>query len=182
MDQTKQRLLELIKLKKAFRREPVILASGRASDYYFNGKQITLDPEGLFLVAKLVLAELRPGEVTAIGGPTLGADPIAAAASVLSWQEGWRPALKAFIVRKQPKGHGLKKVIEGDLAAGESVVVVEDTITTGGSIKTAIDRIEETGAKVAKIICLLDRQEGAAEALAGYQIVSLLSREEIWNS
>lgn len=182
MDQTKQRLLELIKIKKAFRREPVILASGKASDYYFNGKQVTLDPEGLLLVAKLVLTHLRPGEATAIGGPTIGADPIAAAASVLSFQDGWQPPLKAFIVRKQPKGHGLKKVIEGDLAAGEPVVVVEDTVTTGGSLKEAIDRIEEAGAKVAKIICLLDRQEGAAETLAGYQIVSLLSRDEIWNS
>lgn len=182
MDQDRARLLELIKAKKAFRREAVILASGKASDFYFDGKQITLDPEGLCLMAKLILRQLTPGEATSIGGPTLGADPIAAAVSVLSFQLGWQPPLKAFIVRKQPKGHGLKKAIEGQLTAGESVVVVEDVITTGGSIKEAIDRIEEAGARVAKIICLLDREEGAVAALSGYQIISLVSKKEIWQN
>lgn len=179
MKQGKQRLLELIREKQAWRRQEVVLSSGKTSDFYFDGKKVTLDPEGLALMAGLILDQLKPGQVDAIGGPMIGADPIAAAAALLSFQRGWRPPLRAFIVRKQAKEHGLKRAIEGCLQPGDKVAVVEDVLTTGGSIKEAIQRIEEAGARVIKIICLLDRQEGAAANLSGYPIVSLIDRREI---
>src|SRR5690606_4481033 len=136
----------------------VTLASGKRSTFYIDGKKITLEAEGLWLFARLLLAELEafPG-VTAIGGLTLGADPIASACCALSFETG--RSLRAFLVRKEPKGHGLGARIEGELAAGQQVAIVEDTITTGGSARKAIDAVRELGAEPVVVLALADRED-----------------------
>lgn len=162
----KQDLLELIKEKAVIRGERK-LASGKISNYYIDGKQVTLSAQGLFLTAKVILHMIQGTGANAIGGPTLGADPIAAAVSVLSSQSG--NPLKAFIVRKETKDHGMQRMIEGPaLEPGDKVIMVEDVITTGGSVLKAIREVENLGAKVVKTLCLVDRNEGAIETLAPY--------------
>jgi len=160
-------LLELIKEKAVIRKE-LTLASGQKSNFYIDGKQVTLDAQGIFVTAKLILHTLQGLQADAIGGPTLGADPIAASVSLLSSQTG-KP-LKAFIVRKDAKKHGMQKQVEGpSLMEGDRVVMVEDVITTGESVLKAIKAVEALGAKVVKIICLVDREAGAKEVLGAYE-------------
>lgn len=170
-------LLKLVK-EKAVRKGKFILSSGKTSDYYLDGKQVTLDPQGLFLLGKAILSMLHGVQVDAIGGPTLGADPIAAAVALLSSQTG-KP-LKAFIVRKEEKKHGTQKKIEGpELSPGDRVVVVEDVITSGKSVKEAIEALEELKCRVVKIICLVDREEGAAKTLANYNFSPIFTKIEL---
>ena len=170
-------LLELIKTKAVVRGERT-LASGKKSDFYIDGKQVTLDPHGLLLVAKTILSMLHGSKADAVGGPTLGADPIAAAVSLLSSQSGH--PLKAFIVRKEAKKHGMQKMIEGPaLIAGDRVVMVEDVITTGGSVLNAIKEVQALGCQVMKVICLVDRGEGADELLGPYQYSPIFTLKEL---
>ena len=179
MDEAKLKadLLELIKTKAVVKGERT-LASGKKSNYYIDGKQVTLDPQGLFVTAKLILSLLQGTQADAIGGPTLGADPIAAAVALLSSQTG-RP-LKAFIVRKEAKKHGMQKMIEGPkITAGDKVVIIEDVVTTGGSVLKAIEEVENLKARVIKIICLVDRNEGAAETLARYQYSPIFTLKDL---
>ena len=173
----KEELLKLIKEKAVIHGERK-LASGKISQYYIDGKQVTLSAQGLFLMAKVMLHMLQSTGADAIGGPTLGADPIAAAVSVLSSQSG-KP-LKAFIVRKETKDHGMQRMIEGPaLEAGDKVVMVEDVITTGGSVLKAIREVEKLGAKVVKTICLVDRDEGAIETLAPYHYSPIFTLKDL---
>ncbi|MCG6535109.1 MAG: orotate phosphoribosyltransferase [Syntrophales bacterium LBB04] len=163
----KQRLAEII-LEKSFRyREdpPFTLVSGRTSPYYFDCKPTTLNPEGMNLIGLIIFEMLSGADVTAAGGLTLGADPIANALSVISFQRG-RP-IRSFTVRKDVKDHGTKKAIEGDVKAGERIVVIDDVITTGGSTLTAIERARESGLIVERVIALIDREEGGREAIIG---------------
>jgi len=172
---------ELLKLiqEKALKRGDFTLASGKKATFYLDGKQITLDPQGLFLTAKVILAMLHGHtKIDAVGGPTLGADPIAAAVALLSSQTG-RP-LKAFIVRKESKKHGTQKMIEGpSLQKGDHVVMLEDVITTGGSVLKAIHEVEAVGAKVVKTICLVDRNEGAVQTLEAYGYSPIFTLEDL---
>ena len=173
----KQELLKLI-LEKAVVHGERTLASGKVSQYYIDGKQVTLDAQGLFLTAKVILHMAQAMGADAVGGPTLGADPIAAAVSVLSSQSG-KP-LKAFIVRKEAKDHGMQKMIEGPaLAPGDKVIMLEDVITTGGSVLKAIQEVEKVGAKVVKTICLVDRNEGAVEVLARYNYSPIFTLRDL---
>lgn len=152
------RLLALVRERGYRDGIDITLASGKRSNFYINGKTITLEPEGLWLFAKLVLRELRQyPQITAIGGLTMGADPIAAAVCALSYEEG-RP-LRAFLVRKESKGHGTGSRIEGQLARGEQVAILEDTITTGGSARKAIDAVRELGAVPVVVMALADRED-----------------------
>lgn len=173
------RLIEILQARSV-RRERVVLASGKESDFYVDARQTTLHAEGAALVARLILARLRD-DVVAVGGPVTGADPIAGAVAALSWIEG-RP-VQGFMVRKEPKGHGLRQWIEGrgGLPDGSPVAVVEDTTTTGGSLLKAIERIEEEGLRVVQCITVVDRQEGAAERLVerGYTLEALVAREDL---
>ena len=176
-EKLKSELLEILKTKAIVRGERV-LASGKKSDFYIDGKQVTLDPHGLLLVGKVILSMLHGTKIDAIGGPTLGADPIAAAVSLLSSQTGH--PIKAFIVRKEAKKHGMQKMIEGPaLAAGDRVVMVEDVITTGGSVLNAIKEVEALGCQVAKVICLVDRNQGAAQLLAPYMYLPIFNLKEL---
>ena len=177
----KERLKEIIK-KMSYEKREVILASGRKSNFYFDGKQTTLNAEGAYLTGKLMFEILKDfSNVKAVGGPTMGADPIATAVAIASFLDN-KP-LNAFIVRKEPKGHGKKLWIEGNknLNKGDSVAILEDVITTGGSILKAIKIVEEEGFKVEAVVVLVDREEGGRENIekAGYKLISLFKKSEL---
>jgi orotate phosphoribosyltransferase len=178
----KERLIEIV-LEKTFKYSedpPFTLVSGRRSNYYFNCKPTTLDPEGMNLIGEILFSMLAQADVTAAGGLTLGADAIANALSVISFQKG-RP-IKSFIVRKDVKDHGVKNAIEGSVARGEKVVVLDDVITTGGSTITAINRAREAGLIIERVVVLIDREEENGrqniEAL-GVAVEAVLTRTEI---
>src|SRR5688572_2014840 len=172
------RLLEIVR-EKALRRGTFTLASGKTSDYYLDCRLVTLDPEGLFLMSRLILEDLKDSSVEAVGGLTLGADPIAAGVAAISHLEG-RP-VRAFLVRKEMKSHGTQKRIEGAPLEGARVAIVEDVMTTGGSAKEAIVQAEAAGAKVERVYCLVDRLEGGAAELRskGYAVKPLFEVTEV---
>jgi orotate phosphoribosyltransferase len=176
----RSRLLAILR-RDAYARKDVILSSGKPSTYYIDCRQVTLAAEGAFLTAKLVLEALADSRVQAIGGLTLGADPIVAAVAALSFAD--HQPLQAFIVRKEAKQHGRRRSIEGPaLPPGARVAVVDDVATTGGSILKAIQRVrEETDWQISRVLCLVDRQEGAREMLAdaGYDLLALFSGDEL---
>jgi len=178
----RQRLKDLI-LQFSYQKKTIRLASGRMSDFYFDGKQTTLHPEGGTLVGQLMGDLLREHfpEVQAVGGPTLGADPITTAITVTSFLRGF-PVL-GFIVRKEPKGHGTMNWIEGalHLQPGMRVVLVEDVITTGGSILKACTAVRDAGLVPLGVMVVVDREEGGREALEaeGLKVVSLFGKSEL---
>jgi len=157
----------------------VTLSSGQVSDFYVDGKQITLAPDGAFWFAAWIFQTVAPRGVVAIGGPSIGADPIAGAVALLSHQAG--RSLRGFMVRPAAKEYGMQHRIEGPLRAGDRVAVVEDVVTSGKSLLRAIDAVEEAGAQVAVALALVDRQEGGAQALqvAGYQFEAVLTRADL---
>jgi orotate phosphoribosyltransferase len=160
------RLLELLR-HKAFAEREVTLSSGKKSNFYIDCKQVSLDAEGACLIGELfhaVIGEVAPKAV-AVGGLTLGADPLATATSVLSFQKG--SPLAAFIVRKEPKGHGTNQFLEhAGIAPGSEVVVVEDVVTTGAATIKALERAKEAGLVPVHALALVDRMEGGREAIA----------------
>lgn len=161
--QPRSRLLQLFR-ERAYREGPgFTLASGKPSTFYVDCKTITLDGEGLWLLSNLIVETIRPRKITAIGGLTLGADPIAAGAAVAAQQAGY--TLKAFIVRKETKGHGTQKQIEGQLTAADRICVVEDVVTTGGSTKKALDALQEAGFRAEMILAVVDREDEDASWL-----------------
>lgn len=175
----KARLIEILN-KRSVRFGSFTLASGRESDFYVDGRQTTLDPEGSWLISELILERLHP-EVEAVGGLTMGADPVACSLSAVSWQKG--TPMPAFLIRKQPKGHGLKRCVEGRdrLEEGAKVCIVEDTTTTGGSLLEAIEKAENEGLVVVQTLTVVDREEGATERLAeaGYSLEALVTRSDL---
>ena len=177
----KARLKEII-LELSYEKRNVTLASGRQSDFYFDGKQTTLHPEGGYLTGKLFFDAIRDVEgVEGVGGLTLGADPIATATSVVSFLE--KKPVPAFIIRKEPKGHGTGAWLEGrkNLKPGSKVVIVEDVVTSGGSSMKAIKRAEEEGLVVLGVVTLVDREEGGRENIEkeGYWLKSIFTKAEI---
>lgn len=181
ISEKKERLGKMI-LERSFKysdNPPFTLASGKTSNYYFNCKTTTLDPEGMNLIGEIIFEMIKNMDITAAGGLTLGADPIANSLSVISYQKG-RP-IKSFIVRKDVKGHGTKSPLEGNVRFGEKVLIIDDVITTGGSTITAIEESLRAGLVVAGIIVLIDREEGGRENIANYtqNIQSVFTRTEI---
>ncbi len=178
----KQKLLRLLR-EHSLKLGHFVLTSGKHSFYYFDSKFTTLHPEGAYLTAKLILETLNREElrVDAIGGLTLGADPIVAAVAAVSHAEReLYPPVSAFIVRKQPKGHGTKRLLEGySPRPGARVVIVDDVCTTGGSTVEAIERAEQSGCRVLAALCLVDREEGGAEALQDYRFLPLIRAAEL---
>jgi orotate phosphoribosyltransferase len=173
------------RLRELLRRESLMfgdftLASGRKSRFYFDSKKTTLLAEGAYLAAAEMLRAIRERgiEADAIGGMTLGADPIVCPTAALSAVEG--PPLRAFIVRKETKEHGTAKRIEGNLSPGSRVIVVDDVVTTGGSTLSAIEAVESAGHQVVAVLCLVDREEGGAECLARWPFHPLFRRQEIF--
>jgi orotate phosphoribosyltransferase len=160
-----ERLLALLR-DRAFQEREVVLSSGRTSNFYIDCKQVSLDAEGATLIGELFHAAIEDicPQAVAVGGLTLGADPLATATSVVSFQRG-RPRA-AFIVRKEPKGHGTNQWLEMTrLAAGAPVVVVEDVVTTGAATLKAIERARLAGLDVVHALGLVDRLEGGREAV-----------------
>jgi len=177
----KRQLIKLI-LEKAFKysEEPVFkLVSGRMSNYYFNCKAVTLHPEGMYLIGNIIFDMLRDSEAKGIGGLTLGADPIADAVAYTSYLR--KKPVEAFVVRKTAKSHGTMQWIEGNIRAGDKVVVVDDVITTGKSTIEAITRAKEGGLDVVEVITLVDRQEGGKENIEalGHKVETVVTREEV---
>jgi orotate phosphoribosyltransferase len=177
----KDRLTELV-LQKAFRysEEPIFkLVSGKMSNYYFNCKAVTLHPEGMYLIGNIIFEMIKDLDVKGIGGLTLGADPIADAVAYTSYVK--RKPIEAFVVRKSAKSHGTMQWIEGNIGKGDSVVIVDDVITTGKSTIEAINRAKEAGLEIIRVIALIDRQEGGRENIEaqGFAVVPVLAREEV---
>ncbi len=149
-----------------------VLSSGKKSNFYVDCRKVTLHPQGAKLIGKIILDKIKALKVDAIGGLTLGADPITSAVVTLS-------DLPGFIVRKKAKEHGTQQKIEGLIGSGWSVVIVEDVATTGASALQAIEAAEAAGAKVVKVIAVVDREEGAAEALKKYDFDPIFKRSEL---
>ncbi len=168
-------LRDLIRTR-ALRFGDFTLASGQRSSYYIDGKQVTLHSRGVYLLAVLMLAEIEDLPVDAVGGMSVGADPIAGAMAALAGEQGRE--LDAFIVRKEPKQRGTRQQVEGPVAEGARVVVLEDTITTGGSSLDAIRALRhEVQAEVLCVLAMVDRLQGGGESLAaeGYSLRSLFT-------
>lgn len=178
----KEKLKKIIR-EKSYRKGTFTLTSGKTSDFYIDGKQTTLSAEGAYLCGKLFfeIISKQPDPIHAVGGMTLGADPLVTAASIVSYLEG--SPIPAFIVRKESKKHGTEQFIEGrsNLPDGCTVALVEDVVTTGGTLVKVIERVEAQGYKVGLIITVVDRHEGGAEALAekGYRLEAIFTKADI---
>ncbi len=178
-----EQLMELIR-EKSLKFGDFTLASGKKATYYLDGKQVTLDSLGAKLIGQGILDVIRnekaflteEGQLPdAVGGMSIGADPITAATIIMAAINGI--PMRGFMVRKQSKGHGTNQYLEGPVHAGDRVVIVEDVVTTGGSSLEAIQRVEDAGLKVVGVVAIIDRMEGGAEAFAekGYTFRSLLT-------
>jgi orotate phosphoribosyltransferase len=173
-----RRELHALLAERAFTFGDFVLTSGRRSDFYFNGKQVTLEGRGLYLASLLILERCRELRIDAIGGLTLGADPIAAGVAALS---GQRAPLRAFIVRKEAKEHGTARLIEGPpLQEGDRVMVVDDVITTGGSLLQAADALHDQPVEIVEALAVVDREEGGRANIEarGLRVHSLFVRSE----
>lgn len=163
------------------RKGDFVLSSGKKASYYLDCRMSTLHPRGALLIARLILQKMRQLNIhgDAIGGMTLGADPIAASIAVVSEIEG--SPLRAFIVRKESKGHGMQRRIEGwDGIAGSKVIIVDDVCTTGDSMLKAAACAEEAGYHVSAVFCVVDREEGGTEAISSrYPFYPLFTAKEI---
>jgi len=170
-----RRIREIAGEVGAFLQGEFTLTSGKKSSYYFDGKKVTMSPEGAYQVGKAMFDHLAGVEVDAVGGVPVGAYPIVAAVTLVSHLEG-RP-IPAFIVREEAKEHGTKRKMEGHFKEGSRVAILDDVITTGGSLLRALKAVEAANCKVVKIIVLLDRHEGGSDQLkaAGYDFSALLS-------
>jgi orotate phosphoribosyltransferase len=183
----KKRLIELI-ISRTFRyaEKPAFkLASGKKSNYYFNCKPTTLNSEGMFLIGNLLYGLIKDHKrwgIKAVGGLTLGADPVANAIAYTFYLKGEH--IEAFVVRKEPKKHGTMLWIEGEVKKGDRVLIVEDVITTGSSSKKAVDRARKCGLKVVGVVALIDRQEGGRDTIESMNLPfrALLTKEEIFRA
>lgn len=182
----REALLRLL-FERAFRYqpEPVFrLASGAMSRYYLNCKLVSLDPVGATLIGRLFFQRLQGLGVRAVGGLTLGADPLAVATAIAS---AAAEPMSAFVVRKEPKGHGTARWIEGPLLEGAPVAVLDDVVTTGGSTERALDALMQAGHPIRKVLALVDRNEGGREAIRrrGLDLESVYGIDDfmaLWNA
>ncbi len=174
LSETLDRLLALALERGAIKYGDFTLTSGKKSSYYFDGRLLSLDPEGAFLISQAIIPLLEQAGAMAVGGTTLGADPMVAALALASHIKG--RSIPAFIVRKESKTHGTKQNIEGPLEPGTNVAIVDDVCTTGGSLFHAIGAAEEAGCSVVKVVSILDRNEGGSEEMRkrGYNFSTLL--------
>lgn len=172
---TVETLFELLK-QHSFQRGDFVLSSGKRSSYYMDGRRTTLSAEGAQLIGQLLFERLAPLKLDGVGGLTMGADPIVTAISIASAQAG--QPLNGFLIRKEAKGHGTRRQIEGHLEPGHRVVLVEDVVTTGGSFIKAIEAVQafSPAVEIVKLIALVDRHEGAEATLAatGIEFEALL--------
>jgi len=176
----KNQLAKLL-VEKSYREGDFTLTSGRKSEYYFDCKPTALHPQGAYLLGNLFCDMLESVDVKGVGGMTLGADPLVSAVTVVSYIRK-RP-LPGFIVRKQSKGHGTNQYLEGlgNFAPGDKVAMLEDVVTTGGTLIKACERVREAGLVIVAVLAVLDRQEGGRENLAqaGYALQSIFTRADL---
>ena len=174
------------KLKKILLKKSVItgreftLSSGKRSDFYVDARISTLDPEGAYLCGKIFLEMLEAYQVDAVGGYSIGADPIVASIAVLSHLDS-KP-IQAFIIRKHEKSHGTQKMIEGNFEEGFRVVLFDDVVTSGGSILKGINEVETQGGKIQAVMAVIDRDEGGREKIeaAGYPFLSIFKKTDLY--
>lgn len=180
MLELKRRLARLL-VEKSYREGDFVLASGRRSDYYFDCRVTALHAEGAWLIGTLFNDMLKELKIKGVGGMTMGADPLVSATTVISHEQG-RP-LHGLLVRKEAKGHGTGQFVEGfgNFSSGDSVAMLEDVVTTGGSLLKACDRVRAAGLFIAAVCAILDREEGGREKLreAGYDLLALFTRKEL---
>ncbi len=180
MNEWRKQLATLL-MAKSYLEKDVVLTSGKRSNYYFDCKQTALHPEGAFLIGSLFAQMLQTEPIDGVAGMTLGADPLVTATSLVARAEGL--SWPAMIVRKEAKGHGTASYLEGlaNFQPGDRVAVLEDVATTGGSALKACHRLTDAGFIVHRVCCILDREEGAAEALAAADIpfTALYTRSQL---
>jgi orotate phosphoribosyltransferase len=171
-------LLEIL-LRRSFKKGDFTLASGQKSTYYVDGKQTTLDSRGAYLIARIFLAMMADDVPDAVGGLTLGADPIIGSMLSLAGMEDLE--LKGIIVRREAKGHGTARLTEGPLSKGDRVVIIEDVVTTGGSSAKAIQAVRDAGGEVTRVLAIVDRQQGGKENLReiGCRLESIFTVDEL---
>jgi len=173
--------LRQLLLERSVRRGDFVLASGQRSPYYIDCRPSTMSAEGMVLIGRMGLAAIRAAgwKPSAIGGLTMGADPVAYAIAAAS--HGTDLMIDAFSVRKEAKGHGTGQPIEGNFRPGQQVVVVEDVITSGGSAQKAIDAVTRAGAKVLGVLAVVDREQGGRQLLEGscVDVVSLTTASRL---
>lgn len=174
----RERLLSLIR-ERAYRRGEFKLASGKTSNFYFDGRMVALMPEGAHLIGEVVYDELKELEFEAISGLAVGAVPIVTSAVVSFYHHG--KSVEGTFVRSEAKAHGTRKIVEGKLTSGDRVVIVDDVATSGKSLMQAASAVEEAGATVALVLVLVDRQEGAAELFRehGYPFRGIFTKEQV---
>lgn len=180
MNQWRKELASLL-MAKSYLEKDVILTSGKRSNYYFDCKQTALHPDGAFFIGNLFVQMLRDTPLQGVAGMTLGADPLVTATSLIARAEGL--SWPAMIVRKESKGHGTDSYLEGlaNFQPGDRVAVLEDVATTGGSALKACQRLQSAGFVVAQVCCILDREEGATDALAAENLpfTALFTRSQL---
>lgn len=182
LDSLKTRLAALL-YERSYMEGDFTLSSGRKSDYYFDCRQSSLNPEGAWLIGSIFLHMIKEHkDIKAVAGMTMGADPLVTATSLAAYHGG--QYLPALIVRKEPKGHGAGRSVEGmaNVTPGAGVVMLEDVVSTGGSVLKACKAVEQAGLKVQCVMCILNREEpGGAEAFAeaGYPLHSVFTRPEL---
>jgi orotate phosphoribosyltransferase len=179
INEEREELRQII-IKDAYFREKITLSSGKKSDYYIDARLVTLSARGVYLCARVILNMVEGMSIDAIGGPTLGADPMIGAIAVLSLQAG--NPFNTFIIRKTPKAHGKQQQIEGPpLKEGDHVILIDDVATTGKAFIQSIDVLTKLGIQVDRAICIVDRGEGAREAVAekGCELASIFDISEI---
>ena len=178
IQQDKDKLLELLK-KHAYFRERITLSSGKQSDYYIDARRVTLRADGVYLAARIMWEIIRDEAFEAIGGPTIGADPLLGALGVLAYADN--TPVNFFIVRKTPKPHGRQQQIEGPVIPdGAEVILVDDVATTGKAFVEAIEVLKKQGVIARKALCIVDREEGAKEVLKkqGCELVALFTADD----
>lgn len=175
--------LKSLLLEKSYEERDVVLASGERSNFYFDGKQTSLTAEGSYLLGELFFEKIQTLDVkiAAVGGPTLGADPLVTAVSLTSFLK--KVPIPAFIIRKEPKGHGTQAWIEGskNLKTADRVMILEDVVTTGGSSLKACQKARDFGLNVYGILAVIDREQGGADKIrqAGYYFDALFTKKTL---
>ncbi|HER44467.1 MAG TPA: orotate phosphoribosyltransferase [Candidatus Eisenbacteria bacterium] len=176
---TEREELKAILEKRSIMKGEFTLVSGKKSSYYINGKMTTLNSRGLYLAAKLLLDECEGLTYDGFAGPTIGADPVIGALLILSAERGLDK--EGFLIRKKSKEHGTRNLVEGKMERGTRVILLEDVATTGGSLIRAADAVRDGGGEIVAVFTIVDREEGAAEAIAeaGYNFRSLYKVREL---
>ncbi|MDP3731289.1 MAG: orotate phosphoribosyltransferase [bacterium] len=178
MQKQKEELMKL--LQKSLTKGDFILTSGKRSGYYLNGRNVTLTPEGAYHSAQLIFEVIKKEKATAVGGPTIGADPLVGAIAFLAYLKKY--LLKTFIIRKTAKKHADKKQVEGpNLNKREKIILIDDTATTGKSLIESAETLRNNGLKINKALVLVDREEGAKENLnkIGIELISIFKLKDL---